>query len=285
MTDALARRGVKRFRFDGWPGPAFPVWYFRPVGAPRDARVLFVLHGVRRDADRYLGDWLDLAERERVVIIVPEFTRAAFPGARGYNHGAILNADGTENPRERWSFSVLEPVFQAVVDREHLAAPGYDLYGHSAGAQFVHRFILTGGSPRLRHAIAANAGSYAMPDPNADWPFGMKGLPADAWNPARGFAQPLVLLFGTADNDPAHPSLPDDPPAVAQGPHRLARGQHFYGFSRDAARRARLPFRWQCGLVPGVGHVDGQMAPYAMAIVTGRVRLTDGADCAPTRLN
>lgn len=45
---------AKRFMFDRWAGPALPVWYLRPAGTPPDAPVVFVMHGVKRDADRYL---------------------------------------------------------------------------------------------------------------------------------------------------------------------------------------------------------------------------------------
>ena len=78
---AMAERGVQRFLFSGWAGPALPVWYVRPAGTPADAPILFVFHGVQRDADRYLSEWLDVATRERVIVVVPEFTREGFPGA------------------------------------------------------------------------------------------------------------------------------------------------------------------------------------------------------------
>ena len=56
---------------------------------------------------------------------------------------------------------------------------GYYLYGHSAGAQFVHRhlaFIGAGGSPlRVIRAVAANAGFYTAPTFEVPFPFGFGG--------------------------------------------------------------------------------------------------------------
>lgn len=280
----LAKQGVKRFRFDGWAGPALPVWYLRPRSAGADAPVLFVFHGVQRDADRYIAEWTGLAEQYGVVIVVPEFTHKGFPGARGYNHGALFDADGKPQPRALWSYSVLEPLFDAITAREKLSAQRYQMFGHSAGAQFVHRFVLMGGGPRLELAVSANAGSYAITTDQVDWPFGMRGVPEGAWNPAHAYAQPMVVLLGTADIDPNYPSLPRDPQAMAQGPYRLARGQKFYRIARADAAAHHQPFHWRCGLVPGVGHDDAGMAPYAMALITHRVMLKDGADCAEMTL-
>jgi hypothetical protein len=56
---------------------------------------------------------------------------------------------------------------------------GYYLYGHSAGAQFVHRhlaFICAGGNPlRVIRAVAANAGFYTEPTFEVPFPFGFGG--------------------------------------------------------------------------------------------------------------
>lgn len=274
----LALRGVQRFRFDDWAGPAFPVWYFRPAGVAADAPILFVVHGRGRDADRYIADWVDLATENGFVVVVPEFTNEAFPGTR-FNHGGFADDQGRPLPRDRWSYSTIEPVFDAIVEREGLTTGRYILFGHSAGAQFVHRFVLTGGEPRLDRAISANAGSYAFTTDQVAWPFGVGGLPPGGWNAGQAYAQPMVVLLGTADNDPDYPSLPREPQAMAQGPHRLERGQRFYRIARADAVAQHAQFNWQCAFVPGVGHDNAGMAPYAMALITGRLQLASGADC------
>ncbi len=276
----LAQKGVQRFVFSAWPGAPIPVWYLRPKDVAADAPVLFVLHGVGRDADRYIGEWVDLATKAGITIIVPEFTAAGFPGGLGYNHGGLFTREGTPRPRDSWAFSAIEPVFDAVKAREALTASGYTIYGHSAGAQFVHRLVLTGGGPRMIEAISANAGSYAMPTTAVAWPFGMGGLPEGLWNPEKAFGAPMTLLLGTADNDPSHRSLPAQPEAKAQGPHRLARGKQFRETAVVEAKAAGVPLAWGCALAPGVGHENGRMAPYALAIVTGVVKAEPGAPCS-----
>jgi poly(3-hydroxybutyrate) depolymerase len=281
---SLARRGVQRFLFDGWAGPSFPVWYIRPAGVAADAPILFVVHGRSRDADRYIADWVDLANENGFVVVVPEFTNEAFPRTT-FNHGGFADDEGRPLPRERWSYSTIEPIFDAIVGREGLTTGRYVLFGHSAGAQFVHRFVLTGGGSRLDRAFSANAGSYAMTTEQVAWPFGVGGIPMDGWNAEQAYAQPMVVLLGTADNDPDYPSLPREPQAMAQGAHRLERGQRFYRIARADSAARHASFNWQCGLVPGVGHDNSGMAPYAMALITGRLQLANGADCRQLSLD
>ena len=263
----MARRGVQRFRFAGWAGPALPGWYIRPAGGAADAPLLFVFHGVRRDADRYLGEWLDVAEREQVIVVVPEFTQAAFPGAPAYNHGRLLDANGTAVPVNERTFALIEPLFDALRARESLNRTTYWMFGHSAGAQFVHRFIMTGNARRLERAVSANAGSYMYPDDRFAWPFGTRTLPEDIWAPTAAYAVPMTILLGTADNDPDYPSLPREPEAMAQGPHRLARGRAFSEATRADAQRRHLAYAWNCRLVPDVGHDNGRMAPFGIAVL------------------
>lgn len=280
LHQKLFAAGVQRFVFDGWAGPAFPVWTYRSADTPKDAPILFVLHGVRRDADRYVGEWIELAQHHRIVLIVPEFDNQSFPGAAAYSHGWFAEKDGSARAVERRTFAAIEPLFAAVRAREGLTADRYALYGHSGGAQFVHRYALAGGGAHLGRIVAANAGSYAMADPAQRWPFGVDGLPAGVWDPRRAFAVPMTILLGTADNDPAHPNLPVQPLARAQGPHRLARGQYFYEQGRAQAARDGVDFAWSCTLVPGVGHQNGGMAPTAIAILFGGAAPPPAADCA-----
>ena len=82
---ALAERGVRRFLFTGWDGPDFPVWSFRPDSAGANAPVLFVHHGVRRDADRYIAEWLDLAQAMEHRWGRPRFVHLAERGILGPN--------------------------------------------------------------------------------------------------------------------------------------------------------------------------------------------------------
>ncbi|MBY0448419.1 MAG: hypothetical protein K2P95_06990, partial [Hyphomonadaceae bacterium] len=92
------------FTLSSWAGPPLRVFTLRPASAGPDAPVVFVLHGVKRDADRYFADWRGLAEQNGFVLVAPEFSQAAFPGADGYNLGGVLDAAGRAAPRGTWAF-------------------------------------------------------------------------------------------------------------------------------------------------------------------------------------
>ncbi|MEZ5958967.1 MAG: hypothetical protein R3C30_00880 [Hyphomonadaceae bacterium] len=269
--------GARRFAFRDWHGREIDVWLYRPARAGADAPVVFVMHGLQRDADRYLQEWAPVADAYGAVLIVPEFSNANFPGSAGYNLGGVFNRDGEPTPRANWSYSALEPIFDAVVQREQLTATAYLLYGHSAGGQFVHRFVMLGAGARMARAVAANPGWYTLPNTATDWPYGLHdGPPAPA--PEQMFSAPLFLVLGDRDIDPNHRSLSREPSAMAQGAYRFARGQYFYGAARAAAAEANVPLNWGCLIAPGLAHDNALAARYAAQVLFGGA-LPTGGDC------
>lgn len=252
--------GSGTFAFDNWAGPRLTIWYHVPASITASTPVVFVMHGRGRDADRYRDEWAALAEANGFILAVPEFDNARFKGGDAYNRGGFQNADGSIRPRANWTFSAIEPLFDAVKARTGSAVATYAIYGHSAGAQFVHRFALLMPEARFHAAVSANAGAYAMPDLGAAYPFGLRGAPVDEAGLKRALAKPMVVLLGTADNDPGHESLPREPEAMAQGPHRFARGRAFYDSARAKAAALGVRFAWQLRTVEGVGHKNDLMA-------------------------
>jgi hypothetical protein len=113
------------------------------------------------------------------------------------------------NPREVWSFSVIERIFGAIKSVGKLNAAGYVLFGHSAGAQFVHRLIAfasrasANGTEQghLLRAVAANAGSYTLPTFEERFPFGFGGLEAlfSQEDLSAFVSAPLTVLLGQED--------------------------------------------------------------------------------------
>jgi len=252
--------GDGTFTFDGWAGPPLQVWYHRPETVEADTPVLFVMHGVKRDADRYRDQWSALARERGFILVVPAFDPQQFPGAAAYNLGNVFDGQGHPLPRSQWTFSALEPLFDTVRRMTGTQVATYDLYGHSAGAQFVHRYLMYVPDARVGRAIAANAGWYTMPDPGVAFPYGLAGSGVDDAALRRALQRPLTILLGTADNDPQHESLRRTPEAQAQGPHRLARGESFLAAGRRAAAERGVASGWTLQHVEGVVHDNAGMA-------------------------
>lgn len=259
-----------RFVFAGWDGPPLPVWYQLPDTVTPTTPVVVVMHGVNRDADRYRDEWAGLARDKGFIVIVPKFSKADFPGSRGYNTGYFEDKDGTPRPRNLWSYAAIEPLFDEARRRFGTQVPRYTIYGHSAGAQFVHRYVILMPEARIEQAIAANAGWYMMPDLAADFPYGTKGAPVSAEGLKAALAKPLTLLLGTADTDTAHPNLRTTPEANRQGPHRYARGLAFHDEGRALAAQWGAAYGWRVEPVPGVGHSNGLMAQAAATMIAAR---------------
>ncbi len=264
--DPLAA-GSSQITFSGWSGPKLPVFVHRPQTAGANSRIVFVMHGVQRDGDRYRDEWRDLADMHDLIIVVPTFGRNDFPTTGSYNLGNIVDEKGRKNPQAKWSFSVIEPLFDEIVCRVAGKQRGYALYGHSAGGQFVHRYVAFAEAPRMESAVAANSGWYTMPD-DAAFPYGWGGDVAGLVSPEKAFQRPLKILLGTQDTDRNDPNLRINEQADKQGLTRFDRGHGFLAAARKMAGKA-TPLGWKIAYAPGVGHDNGRMAPFAIPNIIG----------------
>ncbi|MGX6647049.1 alpha/beta hydrolase [Maricaulaceae bacterium MS644] len=250
------------FSFDGWAGPALPVWTYTPDPADTGLPLVIVMSGQGRNASEYRDQWIDAARTHRFAIAAPEFARTDFPAASHYNLGNRVDAEGRAVAPALWSFSAIEPMFDAARARLGLTCQTYAIYGHSAGAQFVHRYLVFSAAPRVHAAVSANAGWYTRPDFDIAWPFGLGGTGLGGADLARWLARPMTVLLGSADTAQTG-SLNQTQAAMAQGPHRLARGRSFMEAGLAAAEALGAPLNWRLGYVPGVGHDNSLMAEHA----------------------
>ena len=250
-------------------GRPITVWSYRPADAGPDADVLFVMHGVNRDASRYLDEWIGVAERHGAVLLCPEFTVADWPEDINYNLGNVFGTiDENERaadpqPEARWSFSLLDPIFDSVVARLALRTRGYLLYGHSAGAQFVHRLLFFKPDAKVKRAVSANAGWYMLPDATVPFPYGLQGTSVGEAAVKKALGMPLTILLGEEDVDPSHKWLRTTPAAMRQGANRFERGRYYFAAAGKVARALGTAFGWRLVTAPGVAHHDKQMVPYA----------------------
>ena len=240
-----------------------PVWLHRPAAWRPGGPVVAVLHGAGRTAQGYRDTWAPYAEQRGFLLVCPEFSNAAYPGSAAYNDGASAG-----RPRAAWSFWALP---RAVAAARRAAgedgAGRFHLYGHSAGAQFSHRYNWLCDAEGVDRMVFANAGFYTWPDITRAFPYGLAGTTADEAALRRGLARPAVVLLGEQDIRLTRPTLRQTPEAMLQGPHRFGRGQAFFAAAREAAARLDVPFGWRMAFVPGVGHSNGGMAPRAVEML------------------
>ena len=242
------------------------LWYFRPAAAGTDAPIVFVMHGAGRSGESYRKAWIPFAEKGGYVLLVPEFSRKEFPG-NTYEQGNMIGRDGARHPESQWTYTAVEDIFDAVRAANGFTAPTYDIYGHSAGGQFLHRLVFFKPDARYRVAVAASSGWYLMPDFKVEYPYGLAGSGVGRDQVARAFGRRVVVLLGGDDTDPNHYQLRRTREAMRQGTNRLERGQAYYERARRAAAELQTPFNWLLEVAPGVAHSNAQMAPFAAKYV------------------
>jgi hypothetical protein len=249
--------------------PSIRVFFFRPESSGRDARIVMAMHGLDRAASDFRDVLVDQAERTGQIVLVPEFDEAQFPDVYAYNYGNVRRPPPNETvvPRDLWNFGIIDRLFEYVRTALDTDRKTFGLFGNSAGAQFVLRYLALTEGKAVDTAVAANSGWYMLPDLAIDYPVGMGGLDLGESDLRRYFGRRLIVLLGDADIDSAAPDLPRSAAAMAQGPHRLARGLWHFEHCKQVADQLGGRFDWRLEIVPGAGHVDQQMFDRAANIL------------------
>lgn len=226
-----------------------------------------VLHGTLRNAADYIEDWTEWAGRNDRIVACPRFDALGWPGSRSYNLGNVLARGGEAgrvNEPAAWSFTVLEQLAERLQARLKPVEAEFDVWGHSAGAQFVHRFALFRPRARARRIIAAGAGWYTIPDPDTDFPYGLRHpeLSFSDDQVRRWVSTPLIFMRGELDRQ-RDEHLRTTPLADAQGDSRWARAAHMLQWGRAVDPDTS----WRLIDVAGSAHDHSAMAIAAQALM------------------
>jgi pimeloyl-ACP methyl ester carboxylesterase len=235
------------------------VFYHVPSSVNAKTPIVFVMHGAERNAMDYRNAISNLAAKHNFIAVVPEFLEENFPDVNAYQLGNIYqNGDApsiaTLNAEENWTLSIIEPLFSYVRNQTKNTTSNYHMIGHSAGAQFAHRFLFFKPQNRLNRLVVSAAGWYTMPDLQVVFPYGLQNSYFENIDLAPAFATKVFVQVGAADNNPNASSLRRNALADAQGTHRLSRAQYFYNVASTKASLLSLPFQWELHIIPGLNH-------------------------------
>jgi hypothetical protein len=256
--------------------------------------IVILLHGRLRDADAYfVSAQRALAaaavDPQSTLLIVPQFLATADIAAHGLSADTLrwewtawMAGDDALGPAPLSSFDVLDAFIAQFARRSRCPAlREVVIAGHSGGAQVAHRYAIVGQAGAACEAsgvhcryVIANPSSYVYFDASRpqpadtpacpgidDWKYGVRRPPRYASNAAfdalekNYAATDVIYLLGQRDCDPDHDALDRSCAAMAQGPHRLARGRAYFAYLQ--ARHPRLAHRYV--EVPGAGHDGGAM--------------------------
>jgi hypothetical protein len=146
----------------------------------------------------------------------------------------------------------IEPLANHALKKFKIKSKNWGIYGHGAGAHFVHRLVLH--HPETSHtlAIAANLGWYlSMSD--QEWPFGLSNSNIDNAKLKKSFSKYFLLMLGRADTStkPNTPYVADHWDIInLQGEHRLARGRNFFKSAVAKSKEVNQFFKWGMVEVP-----------------------------------
>ena len=244
----------------GHPERPIRVYTYRPRACDASCPMVIVMAGLKRNASAYRDYWELAADRYKFLVLAPEFTKELWPKAAAYNLGLV----GRESDREKWTFSVIEHLF----DEMRVDQASYVLFGHSAGGQFAHRMALFRPDSRASVIVAANPGWYTMPEWRKEkttdpWPYSLVGSPAGQAELRTALGKRLVLLIGEKDDDPDDENLFNSEAARREGASRLERGENFFKMATTAANDLGVKLAWELVEVPDVAHNGETMSKIA----------------------
>lgn len=108
------------------------VYYYCPKRFTPTSRIVFVLHSDNRSGVAYRNEWSKYTEDNDFLLVCPEFTEKDFPYMR-YNLGNIYNQEKKKfNPKDDWTFSAIEKLFDFVREDTKSKVNSYCIFGHSS---------------------------------------------------------------------------------------------------------------------------------------------------------
>lgn len=252
------------------------VHYYLPDGLRSDSRVLLIIPGAGRNSYEYRNAWLEVAREKNILIAALGYPEDQYDFA-AYHMGGVMKNLTIENlppetsgvirlndddikfdintDKKDWLFSDFDRLFTLLRTATGLTNARYDIFGHSAGAQILHRLALFHPKSRADTIVAANAGFYTLPDLTRSLPTGLDGTGITKAGLVDAFAANLTLLLGeNDDSEDAGGILLRTPTIDEQGQGRLSRGRYFYKTGQEQAATLDAPFHWRLETVPDVGH-------------------------------
>ena len=269
--------------------PSVKVFYHIPQGDITSMPIIFSFHGASRNADDYRDYWISMSNSNKFMVFAPKFSDKNFPGGDVYNLGNVF--DDGDNPTENefnefseWTFSVIDDIFDFIVNQVSGSQERYNAWGHSGGAQFLQRFAFFVPNSKLNIGVCSNAGWYTVPESNIDFPYGiglpftsneinlpdfiLQNYPSYQISLNKFFQKELVIHLGTDDNDSNSPGLRHNNVVDSQqGNNRYDRGNYFFSTSNSISNQLLLPFNWIKSEIDGVGHQAQLMANEALKFI------------------
>jgi len=264
LSNFINASEIKKTTFAYWDKPDVEILYITPNAINEDTEVIFVIHGNSRNADDYLSAWIPLVQNKNVIIAAPNFDKKNF---RYFFLLESAESNGTINERsDSYINTSISLFFNYFKSRFALNANTYKMFGHSAGAQFTHRYMLLSNDQRISDTVIANAGWYTFLN-GEQYPYGIKDTPIEiSSSHIRWFmSNKTSLLIGSIDTNLNN--VNSSAGAQKQGITRVDRADNYFKSLIDISDKKEIPFRWRYKVINDVGHDYQKMTPIAASIL------------------
>ena len=263
---------INETTFAFWDKADVQLFYIKPDKVDKNTQFLFVIHGNSRNAKDYLKAWIPYIKNKNIIVVAPRFEKKYF---RYFFLLQTANSSGELNVNEKdYIDDSLSLFFNYFKDRYSLDINKYKIFGHSAGAQFAHRYMLLSNDYRISNVVLANAGWYTFLD-NNKFPYGITKSPIKITSErVRWFmSNKTSLLIGSEDIDLK--SVNDSPGANNQGRTRVDRANNYFNNLALIGEKNNVPFRWKFYEIKGVDHDYKKMSQAAQNILLNDVAGND----------
>ena len=255
---------IHQTTFAYWNKPDVEIYYITPDVINENTKVIFVIHGNSRNAEEYLSAWIPHIKNKNVIVAAPQFNKADF---RYFFLLEMAESSGNVNKDEsKYINNSISLFFNYIKSKFSLNINTYSMFGHSAGAQFTHRYMLLSKDKRITNAVVANAGWYTFLN-GEQYPYGIKDTPIEiSDNHIRWFmSNKTSLLIGSIDTNLNN--VNSSAGAQKQGITRVDRADNYFKSLIDISDKKEIPFRWSYKVINNVGHDYQKMTPIAASIL------------------
>lgn len=255
---------INQTTFAYWNKPDIEIYYISPDVIDENTKVIFVIHGNTRNAEDYLSEWRPYIANKNVIVVAPKFTKESF------KYFALLEmaqSSGKVNKDEsEYINNSISLIFNFIKSKFSLNTQTYSMFGHSAGAQFTHRYMLLSHDKRISSAVIANAGWYTFIS-TAEFPYGIKNAPIKiSSDHIRWYtASKVNLLIGS--DDVGFKSLNTSKGAQIQGINRYERANNYFNTLIKEAEKNNYVLRWNFKVLDNVDHDYKKITPIAADIL------------------
>jgi len=277
----------------GHKNDSITVYYHKPKNFTSKSKVLMVIPGSGRNGDDYRDSWIEASEKHSVLILSPSYAEKDYPFWDYHLGGMVKEIDLRKGvtfkknsnqvfidedivefkpnaDSNQWIYHDFDRIFMIAKKAAKSKQRKYDMFGHSAGGQILHRYALIYPNSKANRILASNAGSYTLPNANTAMPFGLKNTGINNKDLKKSFKKNLILFLGELDNaDEKGGKLLRSKTTDKQGTHRLARGTYFYKNSTETAKILKTKFNWKLKIISGIGHNQRKMAKAAAIYLYG----------------